>query len=144
MPTMALPHRRGSDEANLDEQELERRRLQLQKTQGAMDLLDRLMNADDEASQDQREALEYLMHVLHQNRHGAGAPPVYAVLHDQVSLGDDLTEEEILAEQERRLDVVVEALMNVSDEEAEDQRATWEYLRTVLNEDRLSERRRIP
>ena len=52
---MALPHRHGSDESDRDEVEAERRRIQRQKNLGAIELLDRLMNASDEEAEDQRE-----------------------------------------------------------------------------------------
>jgi hypothetical protein len=57
---------------------------------------------------------------------------------------ESASEEEILQEQSRKLALLYDLLMNVSEEEAEEQRETWEYLRKVLNEDRLSDRLRVP
>jgi hypothetical protein len=55
----------------------------------------------------------------------------------------DLDEVEVLRAQARGLAALAEELLNVSDEEAEEQRATLEYLRQTLNEDRLSDRKRF-
>lgn len=140
---MALPTQPRAKPPDV-QQESERRRVQRERNQAAIDVLDRLMDASDEDVTDQRETLEVLAPFLNQDRTPAVRQPVHAFADHPSAWSDGLTEEEVLAEQARRLDALVETLMNVSDEEAQEQDETWEYLRRVLNEDRLSERPRVP
>ncbi|HUG61672.1 MAG TPA: hypothetical protein VMP03_07495 [Methylomirabilota bacterium] len=127
-----------------EQQEADRRRVQRERNQAAIDVLDRLIDASDDEIQDRREALEALASLLNEDRAPTVGQPVHPFAGHPTAWSDGLTEEEILAEQAKRLDALVETLTNVSDEEAREQDETWEYLRRVLNEDRLSYRRRVP
>lgn len=49
-----------------------------------------------------------------------------------------------LARQAVALAAYVDRWTNVTEEEAEEQRETWEYLRKALDEDRLSDRKLFP
>ena len=76
-----------------------------------------------------------------------------AVTREQAQSGDGGTPETEMTEEERRRHQreknqgaieLLDSWVNVSDEEAEEQRETWEYLKRVLDEDRLSYRKLFP
>lgn len=53
----------------------------------------------------------------------------------------------VTTEEDQRIQAAIELLdswLEGDDEDARDQRETWEYLSKVLNEDRLSDRDRVP
>jgi hypothetical protein len=120
------------------------KRAQRERNAAAINHLDSLINAGEEDSEDQRETVEILMRTFGEQLSAKEDNVMLASRPDRAATAIEPSEEEILEEQARNLDALVEALMNVSDEEAEEQRETWEYLRQALNEDRLSDRKRVP
>ena len=120
------------------------KRTQRERNAAALAHLESLISAGEVDAEDQRETVEILMRAFGEHLSAKEDNVMLASSPDRAATALEPSEEEILEEQARNLDALVEALMNVSDEEAEEQRETWEYLRHALNEDRLSDRKRVP